>query len=273
MLETPFAHTVIEKRASVVALRSNEQRADRIKLFIEQQRRVTVAEVAERFNVSSATARRAILALAASGEVRRVRGGALAVHRAPPELPIMQRADDQRDAKHRIGQAAAAMVDDGEAVFIGSGTTALEVAKNLVGRKNLTVLTNSLAVLFTFIDAPDVATVALGGLLRRSELSLIGHISEQALKELRATKVIIGIQAIHPEHGLTNDSLPETRTDRAILGMGGQVIVVADHTKCGRVAAAYVAPVTAMDTLVTDVEAPDAFVEALLARKIGVHPV
>lgn len=258
-------------RADIVAVRSSEPRTDRIRLFIEQQGRVTVGEVAERFAVSPATARRAILALAAAGDVRRVRGGALAVRRAPPELPVVLRADDQRDAKRRIGQAAAALVEDGETVFVGSGTTALEVAKNLAGRKHLTVLTNSLAVVNTLVGAPEVTVVALGGVLRRSELSLIGHIAEQALQELRATKVIIGIRAIHPEHGLTNDYLPETRTDRAILEMGGRVIVVADHTKCGRVAAAYVAPVIAIDTLVTDAEAPVAFVAALAARQIRVH--
>ncbi len=65
------------------------------------------------------------------------------------------------------------------------------------------------------------------------------------------------------EHGLTNDYLPETLTDRAILGMGGQVIIVADYTKFGRVSTAFLAPLSAMHTLVTDSQAPAEFLSAL----------
>jgi DeoR family transcriptional regulator of aga operon len=83
-------------------------------------------------------------------------------------------------------------------------------------------------------------------------MSLIGHIAEQALAEVRADKVVMGIRAVHPEHGLTNDYLPETMTDRAIIRLSTQVILVADHTKFGRTAPAFVAPLAAVHTLVTD---------------------
>jgi DeoR/GlpR family transcriptional regulator of sugar metabolism len=112
-------------------------------------------------------------------------------------------------------------------------------------------------------EAPGITLVVLGGMLRRSEMSLIGHIAEQALAEVRADKVLIGIRAIDLDHGLTNDYLPETMTDRAILRIGREVIVVADHTKCGRVATAFVAPLTAMHTLVTDTATPPAFIDTL----------
>lgn len=265
-----IAREVCRNWAIVRQERSFEPRSERIRLFVEQHGRVTVAEIAETFAISSATARRAILALAEAGEVRRVHGGAIAIHHAPPELPILQRVGDQPEAKQRIAEAAARLAGDDETIFLGSGSTTIEVAKALFHRKNLTVLTNSLAVLDVLIDAPDVTLVVLGGELRRSELSLIGFITEAALKEVRASKVIMGIRAIHPDHGLTNDSLPEARTDREILAMGGQVIIVADHTKCGRISAAFVAPVTVMDTLITDVDTPDAFIETLEANQIRV---
>ncbi len=245
-------------------------RMEQLRSFIEQRQRVSVADVVDQFKVSPATARRALGTLADRGQIRRVRGGALAVRQAPPELPVLQRTTVHPDLKARIGKAAADLVGDGETVFLGSGTTVLEVARNLKGRTGLTVLTNSLLVVNTLIDAPDITVVALGGMLRRSELSLIGHVVEHALREVRATKVIIGIRAIHPKHGLTNDYLPETLTDRAILGLGGRTVVVADHTKCGVVATAYVAPVTAMDVLVTDTGASDEFVADLTAQQVDV---
>jgi DeoR/GlpR family transcriptional regulator of sugar metabolism len=99
---------------------------------------------------------------------------------------------------------------------------------------------------------------------------MIGHLTEQALAEVHAHKIILGIRALDIEHGLTNDYLPETMTDRAILARGGEVIIVADHTKCGRVSTAFVAPITAMQTLVTDTKAPSDFVAALTSRGIKV---
>jgi DeoR/GlpR family transcriptional regulator of sugar metabolism len=101
-------------------------------------------------------------------------------------------------------------------------------------------------------------------------MSLIGHITEPALAEVRADKVILGIRALDVEHGLTNDYLPETMTDRAILKIGRQVIVVADHTKCGRVAPAFVAPLSVMTTFVTDSATPPEFVAALAERGVRV---
>lgn len=248
-------------------------RLEQIRSFIEHEQRVSVGQVAEHFNVSTATVRRAIEALADRGAISRFRGGALAIQPAQRELPVLRREMDQRETKIRIGKATADLVDDGDTLFLGSGTTALEVARNLTDRRGLTVLTNSLLVIKTLIPAEDVSVIALGGMLRRSEYSFIGYLVEQALQEIRATKVVMGIQAIHPEFGLMNDYLPETITDRAILQMGGEVIIVADHTKCGRIAPAFVTHVSAISTLVTDTETSDEFVASLQAKNVHVHRV
>jgi DeoR/GlpR family transcriptional regulator of sugar metabolism len=88
--------------------------------------------------------------------------------------------------------------------------------------------------------------------MRASELSLVGHITEQSLREVRVDKVILGMRAISVEEGMTNDYLPEVMTDRTIIEMARELIVVADHTKFGKVASAYVAPVERVTTLVTD---------------------
>jgi DeoR/GlpR family transcriptional regulator of sugar metabolism len=137
-------------------------------------------------------------------------------------------------------------------------------------RRNLTVITNSLLVINTLANIPEITVVSLGGLLRQSEMSMIGHITEQALAEVHAHKIIIGIRALDVEHGLTNDYLPETMTDRAILACGDEVIIVADHTKCGRVSTASVAPITIINKLVTDTKAPSDFIEALEANGVEV---
>ena len=103
-----------------------------------------------------------------------------------------------------------------------------------------------------------------------SELSFIGHITEQALAEVRADKVFIGTRAISLEDGLTNEYLPETLTDRAIMRAGREVIVVADHSKLGRAATVLLAPLDRVGTIVTDKDAPTEFVEALRERNIQI---
>jgi DeoR/GlpR family transcriptional regulator of sugar metabolism len=245
---------------------SNAERQEQLLRLIEQQGRVSVTEVSEQFSVSAATARRDLEALAEIGLVQRVHGGAIAVRKSPPEAPVLQRASEHAEEKQRLGRRAAELVADGETVFLGSGTTVLEVARNLCGRQRLTVITNSLLVVNTLADKPDLTLICLGGLFRPSELSFIGHVAEQALAEVRADKVFIGIRAIDLEHGLTNEFLPETMTDRAILHIGREVIVVADHTKCGTLSAAFVAPLSAMHTLVTGTEVDPEFAAVVRAR-------
>jgi len=249
---------------------SNVERQEEILRRLEAQQRLSVADICEAFEISEATARRDLETLATRGRLQRVHGGAILVRRAAPESPMLLRSREQAAEKSRIGRGAAALIQDGDAVFLGSGTTVLEVARELRHRQNLTILTNSLPVLTTLAGQPGITLVGLGGILRDSELSLIGHITDQALAEVRADKVVMGIRAMSFEHGLTNDYLAETLTDRAILKIGGQVIVVADHTKCGAVAAAYVAPLSVIHTLVTDTETPADFLEALRAAGVTV---
>ncbi len=249
---------------------SNIERQEQLLRFVQRRTRATVHELAREFDVSVATVRRDLDALAEQGVITRFHGGAVAVRQAPPEQPVLHRNAEQAEEKKRIGRAAADLIDDGETIFLGSGTTVLAVAKRLRARRDLTVITNSVLVLNELASAPHITVVGLGGLLRSSEMSLIGHITEQALAEVRVQKIIMSIHAIDVEHGLTNDYLPETMTDRAILGQGGQVIIVADHTKCGRVSTAFLAPLSAIDALVTDSGAPPDFIAAVAEQEIDV---
>jgi DeoR/GlpR family transcriptional regulator of sugar metabolism len=246
------------------------ERQKQILSLLMQQGRLSVGEIVTQFSISEATARRDLETLASQGKVQRVHGGVIAVEEAPPELPILERENEQADEKTRIGRAAAGLVADKETVFLGSGTTVLEVARNLRDRKNLTVITNSLPVLNTLAGIKEITVISLGGMLRESEMSFIGHITEQSLSEVRVDKVFIGTRGVSLEHGLANDYLPETLTDRAILKIGREVIVVADHTKVNRVATALLAPLESMQTFVTDSKADKKFIQALKKNGIDV---
>lgn len=249
---------------------SSLERQQQILQFLQNKSRLSIAELCNIFSVSEATARRDLESLARAGRLQRVHGGAIGLIQPPPEDPILQRQDEQSLEKLRIGQLAASLIQEGETIFLGSGSTVLELARAIRGRMNLTIITNSMPVINVLAGEKGITFICLGGMLRRSELSFIGHITEQALLEVRADQVFIGIRAINLEHGLTNEYLPETQTDRAILKAGQRLVVLADHTKFGRAATVLLSPLASIHTLVTDDETDPGFLAELKSQGIQV---
>jgi DeoR/GlpR family transcriptional regulator of sugar metabolism len=249
---------------------SNIERQEQIVQLIAQYKRVKISDLCDSFSISKATARRDLEVLANQGRVQRVHGGAIIVNSAPPELPILKRQSEQAEEKKRIGLAAASLVSSGSSVFLGSGSTVLEVARNLRNAKDLTVVTNSLPVVNELSDIQTITLVMIGGLFRASELSFIGHLTELALKEINVDQVFLGARAISLTHGLTNDYLPETMTDRAIIHIGKKVILVVDHSKFGRISTAFLAPLDAIHTIVTDCYTADSFCDELEGKGIQI---
>ena len=219
---------------------------------IREDQHVTVSTLSERFSVSEVTVRRDLSELDQAGSLRRVHGGAVAPEVGVPEPPVLQRIREQEAAKDAIGQVAAKLVPEGSTLFLGSGSTTAYVARHLTGHKGLTVITNALTVAQELALAGGLTVLVTGGVMRLSELSLVGHLTESAVRELHVDKVIIGMRAISLVEGLTNDYLPEVMTDRAIIEMADDLVVVADHTKLGKVGPAFVAPIQRIRTLVTD---------------------
>ncbi len=247
-------------------IRSQEE----IRRYIVAEKNVTVKDLCNRFTSSEATIRRILKDLSDRGLIVRNRGGASYVPPSIPEPPVFLRSSEQTEQKEAIARIAADLVEDGDTVFLGSGSTVLAVAQRLKERKNLSVISNSLPIINLFSNIPHTSVIILGGLLRSSELSMLGHLTEQATKELRADKVIIGIGAIDPGTGLANDYLPETVTDRTIVQMSKKVIVVADHTKFGKIATSFVAPFSSVDTIITDWEVDKNIVQQVEAQGVKV---
>jgi DeoR/GlpR family transcriptional regulator of sugar metabolism len=151
-----------------------EERHRRILAAVRESQHATVADLSHRFAVSEVTIRRDLRELATRGMLRRTHGGAVAAAPAPASLPVIHRLSQDESYKMAIGRAAAALISDGESVFVGSGSTASYVARHLARRSNLTVVTNALTVAMELAPAEHITVVVTGGVLRASELSLIG---------------------------------------------------------------------------------------------------
>jgi DeoR/GlpR family transcriptional regulator of sugar metabolism len=254
-----------------MALHLKEERHRLILDAIEADGRVTVSGLSRKLDVSEVTVRRDLQDLASRGLLQRSHGGAVLPNAASPEPPVLQRITETQAYKAQIGRAAADLIPDGSSVFIGSGTTTAQVARHLAGRKSLTVITNALNVAIELAMAEGVTVVMTGGVMRKSELSLIGHLTELALREVRVDRAVVGMQAISLDNGMTNDHWPEVMTDRAVIQMAPELIVVADHTKFGQVASALIAPVERISTLVTDSLTDLATLERF--RRLGVRVI
>jgi DeoR/GlpR family transcriptional regulator of sugar metabolism len=265
------ASLYIVEESTKVSEMLNRYRQQQIAQLVNERRQITVSELSQHFGVSEATIRRDLELLDSWGEVQRTHGGAVAIDHAASGPPIVSRVVEHEEEKKRIGRAAAQLIPDGMTVFLGSGTTTLEVARNLQDRGSLTVITNALNIACQLAHNQHIGLIIAGGVFRHSELSMIGHITEQALKELRADKVIMGMGAINIDAGLTNDHLPETLTDRAIIHLAPEVILVADHSKFNKVAPALVAPITAISTLVTDDKIPADILARI--RQLGIEVI
>ena len=181
------------------------------------------------------------------------------------------RGSEQAEEKARIAAATAALIEDGDTVIIGGGSTVYQVANQLAGRRDVTVITNSFLVMEALINNRDIHMVSLGGFLRHTELVCYGVITEMALGELYADKVIVGVRAVSLDRGLTLDYIPELSTDRMMLTKGKEIIVVADYTKFDRQSTTLVGPLSIVDKIVTDDKAPPETIEAL--REMGIDVI
>lgn len=183
-----------------------------------------------RLGVSSATIRRDLAELDDAGLLRRVHGGAAPALPVEIDRPYEEAADDAASEKARIARAAARLVRDGDTVLLDIGTTTGALARQLRGRR-VTVITPSLAVLDVLRDDPVVDVVLLGGFVRRAYHSLVGPLTEDALRRVSASIVFLGTSGIDTEGWLLDNTSVEVPTKRRLVESGGRVVLLADHTK------------------------------------------
>jgi DeoR family transcriptional regulator of aga operon len=227
-------------------------RQAQIRQIIEERGSVVVSELGSLLGVSEATIRRDLDALAAESSIIRTHGGAMTATSHGRERPLLEREAVHREAKEAIAKKAASMVAARDTIFLGSGTTVSATTKHLALIPSLTIISNSLPVIEAVSNWPGVDLIVIGGAFRRSELSMVGLTAVESINQFRADRVFMGMRAIDVKHGFTGDAVDEAMTDRAILGMGRQSIVLADQSKFGCVSTAFLAPIDAADCVITD---------------------
>ncbi|WP_326823219.1 DeoR/GlpR family DNA-binding transcription regulator [Streptosporangium sp. NBC_01756] len=211
----------------------------------------SVSDLAGQLGVSPSTIRRDLEVLDRDGTLRRVRGGACASADADADLPFAEVAALDEQDKEAVAVRAAQLVRDGDVILLDIGTTTMRLARRLRGRR-VTVITSSLAVFDVLRSDPATELLLLGGLVRRTYHSLVGVLTEEALRQVCADRVFLGTSGVRPDGQLVDSTLAEVPVKRAMIAAAGQVVLLADRHKFPGTGALRVCGPEDVDVIVTN---------------------
>jgi DeoR/GlpR family transcriptional regulator of sugar metabolism len=225
---------------------------------VHREGSVRIQDLCPGLGVSASTIRRDLDHLERQGLLVRTHGGAIAPE-TERDTPTSTE-DAYSPQRMQIGAAVADLIEQGQTVFLGPGAAMLAVAHHLAGKPGVTVVTNALNVAAHLSEQSLLPVIVIGGQLERKESALLGHIAEGALRELRADRAVIHAAGMHVPDGITAENLAVAQLLRTVIELIPEVIVVVESAQWGRTAPAYLAPVDAIDVVVTERAVPLAMV-------------
>jgi DeoR family transcriptional regulator, aga operon transcriptional repressor len=238
----------------------NERKTEILRQLLRDGQ-VTVEQLADRFETSAATIRRELSYLDDAGLLRRTHGGAIQVEPMLYEpfgrlSSFAAQAQVHAAEKRRIGLAAAGMIQDGQIVALSAGTTTTQVGRSIHDRKGVTIVTNAINIAMELSHRLDLKIIMTGGFLNKNCFALAGDSGIASVNEMFYDLAFISVDGIHTEHGLTSDTPELGAVSRAMIQQSRKTVVVADHSKFGKVCKMLIAPVANVDLIVTDKSAP-----------------
>lgn len=215
------------------------------------QGRVSVDDLAARFEVSPQTIRKDLNELCDQKLMTRVHGGAI-IASGVENVAYEARRFIAQAEKRAIGEAAARLIPNNASLFINIGTTTEEVARALMQHEGLLVITNNLNVATLLYRQPKIEVVVAGGPVRRADGALIGSTAVDFIKQFKVDYAVIGASAIDEDGALLDFDIREVRVSRAIIDNARQVMLVADRLKLERAAPIRIGHLAEIDVFVTD---------------------
>jgi DeoR/GlpR family transcriptional regulator of sugar metabolism len=227
-----------------------EERRQKVLELVKDRGFVALGDLASSLDFSESTIRRDLDYWDQQGLIKRTHGGAMFTGEQLVMPPLEERTRTAVAEKAAIARAVADRIEDGDAILLDGGTTTLEVARLLVGR-SLQVVTNSLPIANLFAGSREADLVLLGGYLYPKTGVMLGPLTVAMMENLHVRQAILSVGGITAK-GLFNSNLLLVETERRMMRCADEVVVVADHTKFGRQALAFLCELPAIDTLVVD---------------------
>ena len=246
-------------------------RRQKVMETLKLSKNVRIAELAKELDVSEMTIRRDLKRLADMSIVTLVHGGAVLNEGAATLPNIRARAQKMMQEKSRIASYCADLIKEGNAVYLDTGTTAMEIAESLKSRKNIAVLTHSLPIRNILADSDDIQLISMPGVYNKVKKGFFGEMTCRMISRFQIDIAFIGLSAIDIKTGIMSPDFQDQAAKLAMIERARKKVAVFDHTKIGHVMFTQVCPINSLNMIVTDKLADKEFIERV--RRSGVEVV
>lgn len=252
---------------------SSKERRSLILQMLDQENEVSVTTLSKALNTSEVTIRKDLTLLQERRLLVRTRGGAIRrpVENLNEDTAISQKQMFNFKEKQRIGKLAATLIKEGDYIVIDSGTTTMEIAKNLDQFTNLTIVTNALNIAEELMKYRRFNVIMLGGHLRINSHSTIGPIAFKALSHFSTYKLFVGVDSFSFENGISTPSMEEAMLNQTMIAQAKEVIAVFDSSKFNKRSFCHIANAEQIDAIVTDRNLPPGSTSKLKAHNIKIY--
>ena len=246
-----------------------DERKEKILELLSKEGKVRVNDLSRMFHISEVTIRMDLADLEKKGLLSRVHGGAVSSYKTYYNMSMQQRLAANQEQKQAIALKAVAMIEDNDTIMLNSGTTTLAVFRMIPPNMNLSIVTNSVAIALEAGGNPHYNVVLLGGAINSKYQFIYGDDANAQLEKYHADKLILSVDGITPDNGLTTYYDREAELDRLMLARSATKIITADSTKIGRTAFARIAGIGEADYIITNNDSTISEELAALEQAVG----
>lgn len=241
--------------------------------ILKDRGQISVSNLSELLQVSEATVRKDLRHLEDEMLLTRTYGGAILANHNVYDRPFAEKAKQHAEEKYRIGQAAADLVEDNDTIILDSGSTTLQLARHLRGKRHLVTITNSVHIVQELLGMPDVEIILLGGIVRSTAASAVGPFAEEMLKQHSVRRLFLAGDGLDVDYGLTTTNPLEASLNRRMIQAAQETIVVIDSSKFGRRGLSRICGLESIDRIITDDHISDKVLAGLREADIVVQVV
>lgn len=227
------------------------ERQNKILELLSTKNILKIPEIVSEFNISVETVRRDINTLERHGKIEKVYGGIKLISTNFGEPKIENRMIDKIHIKDKIGCKCSEFINDGDCIFIDSGSTTYQIAKHIKNKKNIIVVTNSLPVITELIGS-DIELIIIGGKIRNTENSVVAYDYLFNFDQLNISKAFIGTSGITAKKGISDYNMEEALTRKKIIEISNKIYVAADSSKFGKDVTINICPINKINYIITD---------------------
>lgn len=237
----------------MATIKSISERQQKIYELLRKHKNLSIDKLSSILEISKMTVRRDLDRLTKKGIIQRVHGRAIISRTNEYEPPYMIRSLEMMQEKQMIGRLAASLIKDNAVIIVDIGSTLLELVRNIPENHNITVITNWIPVAVELSKKRGLFNLVLvGGKVFTDELSIIGGYPEEMLKDFNADIAFLGVGGISDKFGISDFNMDEVQVKKQMIKSSREVIVLADHSKFGRVTPIKIADIKIIDKIITD---------------------